>query len=276
MVAIMKRFVLLCIYIALSAHPACSQPEPIVTVDNITIAHEHKGWRVIDVSTTPIHFNLIKGDLIVRIGGKNAAETGPMVMASLFNHGDRQQVNLFIERGDFRMETRLREISAMDYEPINADPFKHVASGFSAPDAEFNDLDKQPLTLEQFKGKWLLIDFMATWCAPCIETLPQVLSVADHHKLSLLIVALNDKPGAVRRMQQTYKIGLPIAMMQATAQLPVDFGIMTNLWTGQVPGLVLIRPDGDVALISVGAGDADHIEKTIDCLMNCKASEELK
>ncbi|MGA2808742.1 MAG: TlpA disulfide reductase family protein [Terracidiphilus sp.] len=274
-VIIMKRL-FLCACIALCAHFAYSQSEPIVAVDNIAVTHEHKGWRVISASTVPVHFNLIKGDLIVRIDGKNAAETGPMLVAGLFNAGYRRNVDLFIERGGLRMETELREIRTQDYSPVGSNPFRHVASGFSAPDAEFSDIDNQPLTLEQFKGKWLLIDFMGTWCTPCMETLPKVLKSADQDKVNLLIVALRDKVQAVRHMRQSYDIGSPIAMMDPMGQLPIDFGIATNLWTGQIPGLVLIRPDGEVALISIGAVDADHIEKTIDCLIGCRANEDLK
>ncbi len=275
MIAIMNKL-FLCICVVLCASLAHSQSEPIVIVDNITVTHEHKGWRVIDASTTPIHFNLVKGDLIIRIDGKNAAETGPMTLASLFNEGNRRKINLFIERGDFHMETALREIAGRDYEPVGPNPFRHVASGFNAPDAEFKDIDSHPLTLEQFKGKWLLIDFMAAWCAPCIETMPEVLSIADHNQLNLLMIALNDKAEAVRRMQQRYKISSPIAMMQIMAQLPIDFGITTNRWTGQIPSLVLIRPDGEVALIAIGGFNANHIEKTIKCLMSCQTDEVLK
>lgn len=269
-----KPFLLVCL--ALCANFAYSQSEPTVAVDNLAVTHEHKGWRVIDASPTPIHFNLIKGDLIVRIDGKNAAETGPMVMASLFNEGYRRKINLFIERGGLRMEMGLREIPAQDYSPVGASPIKHVASGFSAPDAEFNDIDNQPLTLEQFKGKWLLIDFMGTWCPPCREALPKVLSIADRDRLSLLMVAINDKAEAVRRVRQVNHIESPIAAMQAMAQLPIDFGITTSRYTGQIPAYVLVRPDGEVALIAIGAMDADHIGKIIDCLMNCKANEDLK
>ena len=270
------KSLLLCVSIVFCANLAYSQSEPTVAVDNIAVTHEHKGWRVTSVSTTPIHFNLIKGDLIVRIDGKNAAETGPMLMASLLNQGNRQQINLFIERGDLRMETRLREISPQNYDGVNADPFKHVTAGFSSPDADFKDIDGQPVTLEQFKGKWLIIDFMATWCAPCIETLPKVLSFADRHQMNLLMVALNDKPEAVRRMRQNYNINSPIAMMQATARLPIDFGVITNRWIGQVPGIVLIRPDGEIALIAIGATDSEHFDKTIECLMNCTAGDVSK
>jgi thiol-disulfide isomerase/thioredoxin len=266
----------LCAYIALCPHFAYSQSEPIVAVDNIAVTREHKGWRVISASTTPIHFNLIKGDLIVRIDGKNASETGPMLLASLFNEGHRRNSNLFIERGGLRTEVVLREILTQDYSPVGSNPFRHVASGFNAPDAEFNDIDGQPLTLEQFKGKWLLIDFMATWCESCMEALPNVLSSADHDRLSLLMVALKDKAEAVRRMRQSYEIRCPIAMMQPMAKLPIGFGITTNLWSGQIPAYVLIRPDGEVALIASGAIDADHIEKTIDSLMSSKSIQDLK
>jgi thiol-disulfide isomerase/thioredoxin len=262
--------------VGLGACLACSQSEPVVAVDNIAVAHEHNGWRVIKASTEPIHFNLIKGDLIVRIDGKNAADTGPMILASLLNEGIRRQIHLFIERGDLRMETGLREIS--DYDPIGASPFRHVTSGFSAPDAEFKDIDGHTLTLEQFKGKWLLIDFMGTWCAPCMDSLPDVLHVADRNDLTLnlLMVALNDRSEHVRRMQQQYSIDWPIAMMQGMSQLPIDFGITTNLWTGQIPALVLIRPDGQVALVDIGGIDSDHIETALDCVMKCKADEEMR
>jgi thiol-disulfide isomerase/thioredoxin len=262
--------------IALSAHLAYAQSEPTVAVDNIAVTHEHKGWRVTEASTTPIHFNLVKGDLIVRIDGKNAADTGPMIMASLFNEGYRRKINLFIDRNGLRMETGLREIPTQDYEPVGANPLKHVASGFIAPDAEFSDIDNQPVTLDQFKGKWLLIDFMGTWCPPCREGLPKVLSIAESDQLSLLMVAINDKAEALRRMKQINRIASPIAMMPWMAQLPISFGITTSRYTGQIPAYVLVRPDGQIALIAIGAIDAKHLGKTIDCIMNCKASEEVK
>ena len=65
-------------------------------------------------------------------------------------------------------------------------------------------------------------------------------------------------------------------MTQFTAQLPIAFGIATNRWTGEIPGFVLIRPDGEVALIEVGVNDPDHLEKTLECLMSSKADEASK
>ncbi len=266
----------LCIYVACCAHFAYSQSEPIVEIDNIAIVHEHRGWRVTSASTTPIHFKLVKGDLIVRIDGKNASETGPMAMASLFNEQDRREIDLFVERGDQRMETSLREIAGQDYVPVGANPFRHVSNGFSVPDAELNDIDGKSVTLEQFNGKWLLIDFMASWCPPCQTTLPTLLDVVHKHQLSLLMVAINDKEAALRQLRQRYGIDAPIVMTKLTSPLPIDFGIATNRWTGQVPGLVLIRPDGEIALIKLGICQEGCFEKTIESLMTEKAGEASK
>ncbi len=266
-----KLFVGLCV--AFCAHFAHSQSQPIVVFDNLAIAHESKGWRVVHASTVPAHFNLIKGDLIIRIDGKKASDTGPMIMATILSEGNRRIIDVFIERGDFPFETKLRDLSSMDLDPVGTVPLRHVASGFSAPDAEFKDIDGKPLTLEQFKGRWLLISFTGTWCEPCMETLPNVLSAAEHNDLSLnlLVVTLNDSAEAVRRMQQKYSITAPIARMLPFSELPIAFGIATNQLTGQLPALVLIHPDGEVALIAIGVSYGDRLEHNIGCLIsgNC-------
>ena len=274
-IVFMKKL-LACLFVAFCVPVLYSQSQPIVAVDSVTVIREHKGWRVIGVSASPIHFNLLKGDLIVRIDGRNAAETGPMQLAGLMNEQFRREIDLFIERGDLRMETALRQIRGDSYEPTGPNPFKHVTRGFSAPELDLLDIDRQPVTLDQFKDKWLMIDFMGTWCAPCMRTMPEFLNVVNRHRLSLVMVALDDKEGALRHLRQEYNIHAPIVMAKWTDQLPIAFGVATNRWTGQIPGLVLIRPDGEVAFIEIGVNDPDRTDKTIESLMNSKTDESSK
>lgn len=264
------------LYTALCASVLNAQSQPIVAVDSVTVVREQKGWRVVDVRPSPIHFNLATGDLIVRIDGKNASETGPMQLASLMNEQFRREIDLFIERGDQRQETALRQIRGEDYAPVGANPFKHVARGFSAPEMDLVDIDRQPVTLDQFKDKWLLIDFIGTWCAPCMRTMPKLLDVINRRQLSLVMVALGDKEESVRHLRQRYNIRTPIVMAKWTDQMPIAFGIATNRWTGQIPGLVLIRPNGEVALIEIGVNDPANTDKTIEGLMGDSASENSK
>jgi peroxiredoxin len=271
----MKKFFLLGLFIFLCPAIVRAQYAPIVTVDNVTIVHEQKGWRVQSLSAGRAHYNLVKNDLIVRIDGRNASETGPMQMASLFNMGLRRNANIFLERGSERLETQLRRILAMDYSPAGSNPFRHIATGFRSPDFELTGIDKRQVSLEQYKGKWLLIDFIATWCAPCMESFPKTLALAQRHHLNLLLIALDDKEPALQRLQRQYHIEFPIVMQHAMAPLPVAFGVTTNMWTGQIPALALIDPDGDVVLIGIG-GDPQQTEIQIDTLIKLKTASTSK
>src|SRR5690242_19229600 len=42
------------------------------------------------------------------------------------------------------------------------------------PDLAFNDAGDKPLTLADYKGKTVLLNFWATWCAPCVKEMPSL------------------------------------------------------------------------------------------------------
>jgi peroxiredoxin len=73
---------------------------------------------------------------------------------------------------------------------------KKTAIGQIAPDFTMNDVDGKPVTLSSLRGKYLLVDFWASWCGPCRRENPNVVKVyAKHHssKFDILGVSLDSK-----------------------------------------------------------------------------------
>ena len=67
----------------------------------------------------------------------------------------------------------------------------------------FNDANGLPQSMSQWKGQWLVLNFWATWCSPCVEEMPTLQQVArDYASRGVAVVGLGiDSPNAIRRFR---------------------------------------------------------------------------
>jgi len=100
---------------------------------------------------------------------------------------------------------------------------------------------------QQYKGQWLVINYWATWCKPCLREIPE-LSELNHDESNVTVFALNFDGVEGEELDQLHQqmgIDYPVA--------PVDpkhhYGFKTP---SALPTTVIIRPDGELHKILLG------------------------
>lgn len=89
--------------------------------------------------------------------------------------------------------------SDMESDPLATDTNRIV--GRTAPAISATDTEGRPFEVEDYRGRWLLVNFFATWCTPCIAEHPELVAFSDAHAksgdASVVSVAYNDTPEKV-------------------------------------------------------------------------------
>jgi len=77
-------------------------------------------------------------------------------------------------------------LSSCIYSPETA-----VNIGRPAPSFKLPDMDGREISLENFNGKIVLLDFWATWCSPCRMTMPVVEKLSKEYQDDMVLLAVN-------------------------------------------------------------------------------------
>lgn len=130
-----------------------------------------------------------------------------------------------------------------------------------AVDMELKGLNGETASLSDYRGKWVVVNFWATWCPPCLEEMPELQAFHDQHAdTDAVVLGLNTEVISKEDVQgflDDYFITYPNFIV----------GPVYKTEIGEIPGLptsYLISPQGEVAARQVGMVNQEMIEKFIN------------
>ena len=120
--------------------------------------------------------------------------------------------------------------------------------------------DDKPVALEGFRGKPMIVNFWARWCAPCRVEIPELIRIHDRHVTKGLVVVgigLEDKAESVRDFMKAYEMNYRVLLAK-------DKGIelMQALGNGKagLPFTVVINRKGEIVASKLGAMTRTELE----------------
>lgn len=133
----------------------------------------------------------------------------------------------------------------------------------SSPLPELADLSGSPASLDRWRGKVVLVNFWATWCAPCREEIPLLIRMhADYQADGVVIVGVAvDEPGPVRDYAADMGIDYPLLLLTAE-QAPAWLEYFGND-IGALPYSVVLRASGEVDSTKMGAYTPKELEQAL-------------
>lgn len=137
-----------------------------------------------------------------------------------------------------------------------------AADSFPAPDFTLTALDGTSYTLSELRGKWVLINWWATWCGPCVTEMPYLQRIADERaeKVVVLGINLSESREQVEAFASENEISFPLLLS------PSDATVIDYLVTG-LPQTLIVNPDGDIVARQFGVIVPQTFESTLDALL---------
>ena len=122
-----------------------------------------------------------------------------------------------------------------------------VTESVQAHDFTLTSLQGETMTLHELRGRWVILNFWATWCLPCREEMPYLQQIANTRAASVTVLGVNmrEAPTVLLPFVEEFGITFPVLLHPDDAML-LAYG------PRGLPLTYVISPEGEIKLMHFG------------------------
>lgn len=125
-----------------------------------------------------------------------------------------------------------------------------IRPGVAAPDFTLTGIDGRPVSLADFRGRYLVLDFWGSWCGPCRNANPHMVALYERYKdradFAMLSLALDRDDAAWRKAVKEDGLVWPQVNMCEKPDSPTSVNVLYGV--SLYPTQMLVSPEGEILI----------------------------
>ena len=137
--------------------------------------------------------------------------------------------------------------------------FSTAGTAEEAVDFTLPDISGKDVSLSDYRGKWVIVNYWATWCPPCLEEIPDLVDLHENNRDKLVVLGINHEEvneEYLREFVESHMMSYPVLRMEPVPITPL--GTILGL-----PTTYIISPEGRPLARQEGPVTREAIEKYI-------------